>query len=243
MKVFVIVLLIAGFVSPAAAQFAVHFESPELKSGKVHVSRVALTPVRALVSQLDWKSGPYDLGKPMEAESRQLEKDLRPVVGSTLKGLGFVVDDKSLSPEILAGNKDLDDKVNAVQAMFDMQYSEIASNRKRYENEAASLGEHVPALHVPEDCDAIVIIQAHDYLETGGKKFMNGSPGLHSVGGWDVEVGIVDAKTGAILFIARSDGSNNLVKEPEKAGPKIEKSFKSYFKYAAVPSGPQEPKS
>jgi len=242
MKVFVIAFVILGIVTPAAAQFAVQYESPALKSGKVHVSRVVLTPVTGLVSQLDWKAGPYDMGKPLEVESRQLEKDLFQVVDATLKGLGFVVDDKFLSPDALAGNKDLGDKVKQIQTMFDMEYSEIAMYKKRFQNEAVSLGEDVPALHLPEDSDALVIVQVRDYLETGGKKFMNGSPGLHSVGGWDVEVGIVDAKTGAILFIARSDGGNNLVKEPDKAGPKIEKSFKDYFKYAAAPSGPREAK-
>jgi hypothetical protein len=56
MKVFAITLMIFGFVSPAVAQYASQFDSPDLKSGKVHVSRIVLTPVTAFVSQLDWKS-------------------------------------------------------------------------------------------------------------------------------------------------------------------------------------------
>jgi hypothetical protein len=242
MKFFAITLMVFGFVSPASSQF----ESPDLKSGKVHVSRIVLSPVTAFVSQLDWKNQPFEPGKPMEAESRQLEKDLFPVVATTLKSLGFVVNDASLSPESIAASKDLGDKVKLVQTMFDTENSEIETHRKRYAIEPVSLGDAVPALHAPDDSDAIAIIQVRDFIETKGKKFMNAAPGplrLQSTGGWDLEIGIVDAKTGAILYIARSDGSNNIAKEPEKAGPKIAKSFKEYFKYNAASTGPLAPKS
>jgi hypothetical protein len=241
MRVFTLALVMLGLVTSAAAQF----ESPDLKSGKVHVTRLVLTPVTALVSKLDWKAGPYDLGKPMEAESRQLEKDLRPVVATALKSLGFTVNDTLLSPESLAGDQELSNKLKAIQSIFDMQNIELQGRRKHDPNEPVSLGEPVPALHLPDEIDAIAVVQVRDYLETGGKKFMNSAPGpgLHSVGGWNLEIGIVDAKTGAILYIARPEGSSNLTKEPEKAGPKIEKSFKDYFKYAPVPAGSQPPKS
>ena len=93
----------------------------------------------------------------------------------------------------------------------------------------------------------IPVIQVRDFIETKGKKFMNAVPGtvprLQSTGGWDLEIGIVDAKTGAILYIARSSGSNDIAKEPEKAASKIEKSFKDFFKYSAASTGPLEPKS
>jgi len=246
MRVFGITLMIFGFVSPAAAQFATQFESPELKSGKVHVSRIVLSPVTAFVSQLDWKNQPFEPGKPLEAESRQLEKDLLPVVATTLKSLGFFVDDASLSPESIAASKDLGDKVKLVQTAFHMKNREIEAHRKRDAIDPVSLGETIPALHMPDDSDAIVVIQVHDFIETKGKKFMNLAPGpprLQSIGGWDLEIGIVDAKTGAILYIAGSEGSNNIAKEPEGAGPKIEKSFKNFFKYNAASTGPLEPKS
>jgi hypothetical protein len=211
------------------------------------VSRIVLTPVTAFVSQLDWKNQPFEPGKPMEAESRQLEKDLFPVVATKLKSLGFSVDDASLSPESIAASKDLSDKVQLVQTMFHAENNEIKARRKRDAIEPVSLGEAVPALHVPDDSDAIVVIQVRDFIETKGKKFMNAVPGtvprLESTGGWDLEIGIVDAKTGAILYIARSDGSNDIAKEPEKAGSKIQKSFKDFFKYTAASASPIEPKS
>jgi hypothetical protein len=242
MKFFAITLMILGFVSSAAAQF----ESTDLKNGKVHVSRIVLTPVTALVAQLDWKSQPFDRGKPMQAESRELEKDLFPIVEAKLKSMGFIVNDAALSPESIAASKDLGAKVKLVQTMFDMENIEIEEHRKQYAIESVSLGEAVPALHVPDDSDAIAIIQVRDYIETKGKKFMNAAPGparLESTGGWSLEIGIVDAKTGAILYIARSDGSNNIAKEPVKAGSKIEKSFRDFFKYNAASTGPLEPKS
>jgi hypothetical protein len=246
MKVLAVTLMIFGFVSPAAAQFVSQFDSPDLKGGKVHVSRIVLTPVTAFVSQLDWKNQPFEPGKPMEAESRQLEKDLLPVVAAKLKSLGFIVNDASLSPESIAASKDLGDKVKLVQSAFRMEDSETQAHRKRDATEPVSLGDTVLALHVPDDSDAIVVIQVRDFIETKGKKFMNAVPGtvprLQSTGGWDLEIGIVDAKTGAILYIARSDGSNDIAKEPEKAGPKIEKSFKDFFKYNAASTGPLNPK-
>ena len=247
MKVSAITLMVFGLVSPAVAQYASQFEPPDLKSGKVHVSRIVLTPVTAFVSQLEWKNQPFEPGKPMEAESRQLEKDLLPVVATTLKSLGFIVNDASLSPESIAASKDLGDKVKFVQTMFDMKNRETEAHRKRDAIEPVSLGEAVPALHVPDDSDAVVVIQVRDFIETKGKKFMNAVPGtvprLQSTGGWDLEIGIVDAKTGAILYIARSSGSNDIAKEPEKAASKIEKSFKDFFKYTAASTSPLAPKS
>jgi hypothetical protein len=246
MKVFAVALMILGSVSPAAAQLGLQYESPDLKNGKVHVSRVVLTPVTAVVSQLNWKSDLYDPGKPMEAESQQLQKDLLPVVAAALKNLGFTVDEAFLSPESIAGNKDLGDEVKSVQTNFDMQKIEIESHKKRYATEPVSLGDIVPALHVPADSDAIVLIEARDFIETKGKKFMNAAPGygMHSTGGWYLDIGVVDAKTGAILYIGRAIGGNaDILKEPEKAGPKIGKAFKDFFKYNAASTGPHEPKS
>src|SRR5271154_4266883 len=138
MKVFAIALVILGFATSSAAQSAIQYDSPELTSGKVHIKRVVLTPVSALVSQLNWKSGVYDPGTPMEAESQKLEKDLNPIVAATLKSMGFTVDDAFLSPESLAGNKDLGDKVKLVLAAFAMQKGEIESHKKRYATEPVS---------------------------------------------------------------------------------------------------------
>jgi hypothetical protein len=243
MKFLKIALIFLGFVSPATAQFTSHYDSPDLKGGNVHISRVVLTPVLALATQLDWKSGPYDQGKPMDAESQQLEKGIFPVVAATLKGMGFSVDDTSMSPESLAGNTDLGDQVKLVQHSFAELNREIDAHRKRYETEPVSLGDAAPVLPVPEHSDAIVIVLVRDYLETKGKKFNNGLPGAHSEGGWYVDIGIVDPKTKTILYIGGCSGGSDIVKEPDKAAGRIEKSFKEFFKYNAASTALHEPKS
>jgi hypothetical protein len=180
---FILPLVVVALVSTAAAEF----ESPDLKAGKVHVNRVVLTPVRASVVQLDWKAGPLDQDTPMEAESRQAEKDLLPVVSTALRNVGFTINDTTFSSDALGSNKDLNDKVKLVPTALELMNFQIEVKPKDYAKQTVSLGNLVNDLHAPDDSDAIVIVQVHAALETKGKKLSNFvSPGLNSAGGWDM---------------------------------------------------------
>jgi hypothetical protein len=230
MKLCGFAIVILSFVGVASAQF----ESPDLKAGRVHLRHLVLAPVRTSVSQLDWKSGPYDLGKPMEAETRQAQKELMPVVTTALNDLGVFIDDKTLSLDTLTRNKELDGAFNKVEQQFNsnLQFSIWSGTVKPIKTPVA-VGDVGSGLHLSSASDAIVFVRVDAWVETKGKKVSNAfSKTSHSVGGWTVRVGIVDARTGVIVFLASESGGDDIVKEPEKAekeiGKGIEKSVRKF---------------
>jgi hypothetical protein len=80
--------------------------------------------------------------------------------------------------------------------------------------------------------DAILFVRAHGQLSTGGKKafaLLIGGPGLYDM--YTVDTVMVDARTGNVLYYARTFSTGNFVKEPDRMSKPIEKSHKDFFKY------------
>ncbi len=86
-----------------------------------------------------------------------------------------------------------------------------------------------------ERAEAILFVRAHGQLSTGGKKafaLLVGGPGAVDI--YTVHTVMVDARTGNVLYYARTFSTGNFVKEPDKMSKPIEGSHKNFFKYTGA---------
>jgi hypothetical protein len=205
------------------------YESAELKAGKVHVKRIALLPIRAEIDKLNWK----DSQTPMEDESELAQESLWPIVTAALDKIGFSVDEATYSPSALEKNQELSAKVGDLQEKFSEVNLLGEWKQKEFQKLPPDLfREAIGDLHPPAEVEAIAVAQMSCSVETKGKKWANGTPGLHTVGGCYVQIGLIDSRTGLLIYIARSQGGDDWAHKPEKAAPRILKSLEKFSKDA-----------
>ncbi len=209
------------FAVTAMAQF----EHPDLKSGKKHINSVVLMPVQAEINRLSMK-GP----EPMVEESRRVEKELAPVIADVLTKLGCKVNDTAASPEALAEDPELKYVIDDLQKQFDATMDQMVRKSKDVRKGRFSLGDSVTKLPAGEKVDAILFVRAAGQVLTGGKKafgmFIAG-PAYDTVA---INVGVVDSKTGDVLYFAKPFMLKNRAKDPKDAQSGIQKSFKNFAK-------------
>lgn len=198
------------------------FEHPDLKSGKRHVRSVVLMPVRAEISRVSMK-GP----EPMTEESRRVEKDLLPVVSEVMKNLGCSVQEVATGA---AADPELSYTVDDLQKQFDAAMGQMVKKSKDVRKGRFSLGDSVTRLAAGESADALVFVRAEGQVLTGGKKafgFIVGGPAFDMV---QIDIGIVDARNGDVLYFAKPFLLKNLAKDPADARSGLEKSFRNFAK-------------
>jgi hypothetical protein len=239
MKKFIIVAFLILFLCGTASA---QFETPDLRAGKVRVNRVVLLPVEAIIYKSDWKFTPADPLKPgdiLEPESRQVEKDLVPVLAGVFRDLGCTVDDGTFSADALSANEQLHRKAQLYQAIFEELVLQITQKPKEAAKNHVGFGERIMELPGASDADAFVFVLAYGSVQTKGHKVNNFFSGVVYEAGWYMSIGVVDAKTGTILYLAPPSGEEELVKQTAKVGPQIEKFFTNFAKENVHAVSPQ----
>ena len=205
------------------------FEHPDLKSGKVRVHSLLLMPVQVKLNKQGMKGS-----EPMMEESRETEHALTPVVINALQELGYKLDQKSLSDEVLAKDPDLRYTVDDLQKKFDSELEQMHRKAKDVRKGRFTLGDEVTKLPV-EGSDALLFVRVEGQVLTGGKKAFGA---LVTGGIYDstfMHFGVVDAKSGDVLYFAQPMVLKNVSKDPEKTSGAVKKSFKNFAK--ASPGG------
>jgi hypothetical protein len=223
---FTILLVIAGSACALHLLAQGSFESDDLKAGKIHVKRIAALPIRARISRLDWANRIAS----DEDASEQVPKDLWPVVTDALGQVGFSVDKETYSPEALAKNLELSAKVGHLQSKFATVDGIGQHKQKEFQQLLPDpFREEVGGLHAPAEVEAIAVPQISCTVETKGHKWAPGS-GLRANGGCYVQIGLIDPRTGALIYIARFQGNDDWTTKPENVAPHILKSFDKFTK-------------
>lgn len=221
---FIAVMLLC--VGVAQAQF----EHPDLKSGKKQVHSMLLLPVQVEITKVGMKGS-----EPMMEESRQTEQALTPVIVNVLQGMGYKVDSKSLAPTVLAEDPDLRYTVDDLQKRFDNELKEMDRKSKDVRKGRFTLGDEVVKLPAGEGVDALLFVRATGEVLTGGKKafgLLVAGPANDAV---NMHFGVVDAKTGDVLYFAKPIMLKNVAKDSEQTAGGVKKSFKNFAK--ASPAG------
>jgi hypothetical protein len=224
--VFIVVAAILLCSASALAQF----EHPDLKSGKVRVHSLLVMPMQVKLTKQGMK-GP----EPMMEESRQTEQALAPVIVNVLQELGYKLDQKSLSAEALEKDPDLRYTVDDLQKKFDSELDQMHRKAKDVRKGRFTLGDEVTKLPMGEGADALLFVRVEGQVLTGGKKVF----GALVAGGVNdstfMHFGVVDAKSGDVLYFAQPTVLRNVAKDPEKTSGSVKKSFKNFAK--ASPGG------
>jgi len=221
--------LLSFLLAYAVASYA-QFEHPDLKSGKKQVHSMLLLPVQVEITKVGMKGS-----EPMMEESRQTEQSLTPVIVNVLQGMGYKLDSQSLSPAVLEKDLDLRYLVDDLQKRFDNELREMNRKAKDVRKGRFTLGDEIVKLPQGEAVDALLFVRANGQVLTGGKKafgLLVAGPSNDAV---SMHFGVVDAKTGDVLYFAKPIMLKNVAKDSEQTAGGVKKSFKNFAK--ASPAG------
>jgi len=147
-----------------------------------------------------------------------------------LKELGYKVDQESLAPAVLQKDPDLRYTVDDLQKKFDDELQLMNRKSKDVRKGRFTLGDEVTKLPAGDGVDALLFVRAEGEVLTGGKKTF----GFLVTGDVNdvvmMHFGVVDAKTGDVLYFAKPVALRNIAKDAEKTAGAVKKSFKNLVK-------------
>jgi hypothetical protein len=228
LKTSLVVALVLSFSGTTLAQF-VH---PDLQSKKKHVISIVVMPVQVKLTRMGMKGA-----EPMMEESRQSEIALTPVITDALQQLGYKLDKDSLAPAVLQKDPDLQYAVDDLQKKFDSELERMNRKAKDVRKGRFTLGDEVTKLSAGEGVDALLFVRAHGQVLTGGKKAFGILVAGPSRDTAVMDFGVVDAKTGDVLYFARPAVLKNLSKDPQKTEGDVKRSFKNFAKASPAEGG------
>ncbi len=221
---FILILGMVSFCLPAGAQF----EHPDLKSGKIKPAKLLIMPPQVSIVRIGMKSN-----EGLIEESQQVEQALPGIINSLFTERGFALVASPYTKEALSQNEEVKYALADVQKQFDTIFPQIARKPKDIRKGRFTMGDVVAKFGA--GADAILFVRAHGQLSTGGKKafaLLVGGPGAHDI--YTVDTVMVDARTGNVLYYARTFSMGNFVKDPDRMSKPIEGSHKNFFKYTGA---------
>jgi hypothetical protein len=225
------VSLVTALVLLSSVWALAQFEHPDLKSHKKQVQSLLFMPAQVKLTRVGMKGA-----EPMMEESRQTEVALSSVIGNVLQQLGYKVDQESLAPAVLQKDSDLRYTVDDLQKKFDDELQRMNRKAKDVRKGRFTLGDEVTKLPAGEGVDALLFVRAEGQVLTGGKKAF----GILVAGSKNdvatMHFGVVDAKTGDVLYFAKPVALRNIAKDSEKTSGVVKKSFKNFAK-SSPPAG------
>ena len=130
----------------------------------------------------------------------------------------------------MAKDSELRYVVDDLQKQYDSQIHLMMKKSKDVRKGRYTMGDSVAKLPAGEKADALLFVRAEGQVLTNGKKAFGW---LVTGQVWDmvqVTLGVVDSKTGEVLYFAKPIMLKNLAKDPAELRAGIEKSFKNFAK-------------
>ncbi len=225
--------VMAALILLCSVKALAQFEHPDLKSHKKQVHSLLFMPAQVKLTKVGMKGA-----EPMMEESRQTEVALSSVIGNVLQQLGYKVDQESLAPPVLQKDSDLRYTVDDLQKKFDDELQRMNRKAKDVRKGRFTLGDEVAKLPAGEGVDALLFVRAEGQVLTGGKKafgfLVTGAVNDMAM----MHFGVVDAKTGDVLYFARPVALRNIAKDSEKTAGVVKKSFKNFAKSSPPAEAP-----
>jgi hypothetical protein len=216
MKRFMVLFVLLLFQPLVLAQYA----HPDYASGKKAVGSVSLI-VLARVSEFGLMSND---GKLKSRETVQASDFVAGLTTKLLRDAGFVVDyaeDVRDKPTRAAFNKLISQYINRAPFPF-ARPEDVRSG-------SVTIG--MPAAILPTNPDALVFVRCVNQVTTGGRKFGSFQPDLLML-----DIALVDPSSGTVLYYAKADDHENLMKDQHKLHAMLDKAF------ASLPKARHEPK-
>jgi hypothetical protein len=218
-------LAVAALVLLCSVYSAAQLEHPDLKSGKKRVHSLLLMPAQIKLVKVGMKGA-----ESLTEESGQTELALSGEIGDVLRQMGYKVDQESLASTVLQKDSDLRYTVDDLQKKFDDELRRMNRKAKDVRKGRFTLGDEVTKLPVGEGVDALLFVRAEGQILTRGKKafgILVAGPTFDMA--W-MHFGVVDARTGDVLYFARPMALRNISKDAEKNEKTVKKAFKNFAK-------------
>jgi hypothetical protein len=203
---------------------AAQYEHPDLKSGKKIIKNILVLPPSASLLKSGMKGN-----EPLVAESQALESGLSSVVRETLSGRGCNILQDAFSPAALDQNPDLKYALSDLQTRYDKLQVLLKKKPKDVRAGRYSLGDEVANFSPGTAADALVFVRANGWLVTTGKKAFVALTGVGILYNHvALDISVVDAQSGAILYFAKPGSGGDFVGNPDSMKKAIDKSFSNF---------------
>lgn len=203
---------------------AAQYQNPDLKSGKKLVKNIMILPPAANLMKSGMKGN-----EPMVAESRALEAGLSSILKEMLSDKGCNIVQDEFSQDALDQNPDLKYALSDLQTRYDKLQVLLNKKPKDVRNGRFSLGDEVANFSPGAAADALVFARASGVIETSGKKAFVVFTGMGVVYNHvALDISVVDAQTGTVLYFAKPGSYGNFVGNPDSMKGSIDKSFSDF---------------
>lgn len=192
----------------------------DLSSGKKRIRSIVLMPVQVNLVRISMKGA-----EAMNEESRNHQLPLALEVEAALEDRGYRLDRKALCREVLAQDPEQRYAVDDLQKRFDAELGLIRHKSKDVRKGRYGVGDYVARLSLRDDVDGLLFVRARGQILTGNKKAFRsvvaGVDGDATV----LDLGIVDARTGEMLYFSRSKLRVAITGQPDEIAEGIARAF------------------
>ena len=213
--------LLVAFCVHSSAQF----EHPDLKAGTRQVHTMVMVPAQVEITKVGMKGG-----EPLIEESREVQQAIVPVIAGVLQKEGYSLDQEALAPSVLEKDPELRYTVDDLQKKFDNVLKLMHRKSKDVRKGRFTLGDEVTKLAAGEKVDALLFVRAQGEVLTGGKKAFGWIIGGPKFDMAIIYLGVVDSKTGDVLYFAKPFMLKNLAKDPQETAGGVDKAFRNFVK-------------
>jgi len=206
------------------------YQRRDFRTGEKIAKNILILPPEASVMKSGMKGA-----EPLVAESQALGSALIPIVGKVLSDKGCNILQDLFSSEALDRNPDLKYALSDLQSRYDKLQVLLLKRPKDVVKGRFSLGDEVTNFSPGAAADALVFIRARGFVPTTGLKTFVVLTGMGiTYSHISLDISVVDAQTGTILYFAKPSFSGNFVGKPEGMKASITKSF-YYFRLQGSP--------
>lgn len=203
---------------------AAQYQSPDLKTGKKLIKNILILPPEASILKSSMKGS-----EPLVAESHALENGLSLVVGQALSGKGCNILQDAFGADKLDQNSYLKYALSDLQARYDKLQILLSKKPKGVQTSRFSVGDEVANFSSGAAADGLVFVRAKGVVPTAGLKTFVVLTGMGFTRNYaKVNISVVDAQSGTILYFSKPNIYGNFIGEPESMKEAINKAFSNF---------------
>jgi hypothetical protein len=214
---------IAGviFLSLVPHTLFAQYQPQDFKIGEKTVENILILPPEANVMKSGMKGG-----EPLVAEGQALGSNLVSIVEEVLSEKGCNILRDPFGPVTLDRNPDLKYGLSNLQSRYDKLQVLISKKPKDVQTGRFSLGDEVANFSSAAAADGLVFVRANGFVPTTGLKTFVVLTGMGiTYSHVSLDISVVDAQTGRILYFAKPSFSGNFVGKPGDMKASIVRSF------------------
>jgi hypothetical protein len=209
---------------------AAQYQPQDFRTGKKMVKSILILPPEASVMKSGMKGA-----EPLVAEAQTLGSDLTPIVGKVLSEKGCNILQDPFSSDSLDRNPDLKYALSNLQSRYDKLQVLLLKKPKDVKTGRFSLGDEVANFSPGAAADGLVFVRAKGFVPTTGLKTFVVLTGMGiTYSHVSLDISVVDAQTGTMLYFAKPSFNGNFVGKPDAMTASIVKSF-YYFRLQGSP--------